>query len=428
MAIDVTAAPYRADPTGRTPSTNAFRAALAAAGQFGAVYVPAGTYRLTDVVGINRWQRLYGDGNSSVLLIDHKGDGILADGTIGPTNRHRRAVIQNLRFDNTSGNHPTFIAVQHSENLLVDNVTAFDVDCTSVVDNRFSYGLRIQNCAFITCRCTQALYFRESGGAAGDFSTTIPHVVGTDISDIAGNGIVFDGAAGAIRDTVIEGCTGDGLVLCANPALMGMRMISLNNIHFESNVGYHLRDLHPGDRLWATVTGCIFYMGEHPSRCDLNGRYVFDGCVDDSTGVTLSGSGSVKLRNSRSIAQRYAPTLRVIPEGRTNEWSEPAGFSVPKNLQGLNVNGGYGGGAALVLVTAQDKAGDGTVAEMFLIRYGFDGNRFEATSVHRSAGSSDVRFRFSVTSDGLLHVAASSQCTVKYEVVTQMGSGETWNY
>ena len=68
--IDVTAAPYSADPTGQTDSTSVINNAIAAAALAGGgtVYFPAGTYKVSGLLVSGNNVTLRGCGTASTLV------------------------------------------------------------------------------------------------------------------------------------------------------------------------------------------------------------------------------------------------------------------------------------------------------------------------------------------------------------------------
>lgn len=72
-AINVTAPPYNADPTGLTDATQAIQNAVntAAAAGKGAVYIPAGAYRVSPpFIEMKPEVLIHGDGDSTVIFVD----------------------------------------------------------------------------------------------------------------------------------------------------------------------------------------------------------------------------------------------------------------------------------------------------------------------------------------------------------------------
>jgi hypothetical protein len=411
---------FGASGDGRTDDTPAFAAALSAAGASGAIYAPAGTYRLTSVVTFGRWQRLVGDGNATVLLVDHNGDGLKFSSAAGPADEARNAGATHVRMHMGTGKTPTMIAIEDVMNVLLYNLSFFDAVMTTGIECRQGYGLRIVDCVFNSCTAAQCIWLRQSA-ANTPFWTVMPEILGLDITGIKGKGIVFDSAAGAIRDSIIEGCSSDALTLCHESDLKIRASIHLDTVYFEGNAGFSLRDVHPDSSLWAKATNCQFYAGGVTSSTNCNGRYIFENCIANP-GNSMTGTGTVRLRHCIGMATSFSSmTMKLLIEDRTRYWADPAGNTSQQEFQnGINVNGGYGGGAALILCSAMDGSADSTVAELFLVRYGFDANAFEVESVKRSVGRSSLVFTFSVDARGFLRVKVGPGAGhAKYVIVTQ---------
>ena len=83
--IDVTKAPYYADPTGAADAQPAIMQAIAVAASNDVVYLPAGTYRIdsTIYVGTKSWLTIRGAGPESTLVLPRAGSGGISVGAGG---------------------------------------------------------------------------------------------------------------------------------------------------------------------------------------------------------------------------------------------------------------------------------------------------------------------------------------------------------
>ena len=89
---------------------------------------------------------------------------------------------------------------------------------------------------------------------------------------------------------------------------------------------------------------------------------------------------------------------------------------------GISVNGLEGGNAALISCSANIAAGDLTISELFLVRFGYDGDNVEQESIKRSEGAGTTpsvpSWTFSATAGHTLGVKSSDAVGCKYKILS----------
>lgn len=158
---------YGADPTGTNPSTTAIQNAIAAAGDGGSVFFPAGTYKTTDTInGSNR--TLFGVGDASIIRPTAAVTTciLLNNTTNSATGFMNPAVVRSLFIegDDTSGATGIFIGqTVTTANYLIDKVTV----------NRFAgagaFGIKVVESVYCKiqdseiARCQVNFYAKGTG-------------------------------------------------------------------------------------------------------------------------------------------------------------------------------------------------------------------------------------------------------------------------
>ncbi len=411
---------YGAVGDGTTDDAAAFTNALTSVGDHGQITVPFGTFRLASQITVRQLQSIAGMGNRSVLFIDHTGIGLYFNNNAAslPLDTYGPAVV-NLRFSSLVANTPAaLIANNFCQNLLIQNVLIDNSVFTLGIENQQGYLLRVDRVIFEHCIGTPIM-LRASTGDSPHW-TFEPIITGVDISHLTGNGIVCESAQGQVRGCVIESCTGAGLVV-GNAVTSGLRgCLSVDSCHFENNTAFHIKSTTDASgTLNAIVTNGFFVDGVgHPSYIQIEGNWLFDNCVG-APGNTFSGDGLVRLRNCYGMS--IGASVAGLCVKLLDKTSQPGGLVTETFQSTVNVNGSFGGGAALILCSHSIGSGNSTNAELFLIRYGFDGNNFTATSIIRDGGADNRTYTFSVDASGNLNVVSSGTGNAKYLVLGQMG-------
>jgi len=97
---------FGADPTGATDSTTAIQAAITAAPQGGAVYVPNGTYKVSDALVIDKALTIYGDGPGK--WIDSLGGSIITQTNVAKNVFTLKASVAQYAFGQYGLNNVNF--------------------------------------------------------------------------------------------------------------------------------------------------------------------------------------------------------------------------------------------------------------------------------------------------------------------------------
>ncbi len=402
---------YGAKGDGSTDDTAAIQAALDAAS---VVIVPSGTYKTTSTITMTCPSELIGVGISKIVA-HHSSDVIICQTLVAGTilNGHR---ISGITFENSGGTPTSYIkagtvsSVAMGLDVVVERCLWRACSGTYGVLVSAGFGMTVRDCMFefFTGICVGTLQ------SANDdpYFAYVTAIYSTDFSNITGTAISTAGGDLSVYGGIIEGCSAGGVNLGTSAGPTSHPNASFFGTYFESNSTYHVNSTY---MRFISFYGCKFTGGGNIIT-DAEGRLYFSGCVTPNNSVTFTG-GYVEFHNCDSMYNAASVVTRVI--SRDVAYSA-SGTAVADMQKQINVNSSNGGGAALILCSHQNAGGNATVSELFMIRYGNDGNNFSAVSVSRDATTDTATFTFAVDSNGYLTVHASGSGNSRYQVVANM--------
>ncbi len=407
-----------ADSTGTTDSAAAIQAAINVSN---AVYLPNGTYKVSTQLTIEKTTKFYSDGGA-VLVIAHAGSGIVIRFDAA-TQNYPNTTIENITFANDGSNTPAcFVKFGVDVNNIcfdasVVNCKFVSVSATVGIQHAAGYNNIIRECSFRNFTGTPIQTLQSTLDSPN--YTYNMQIYGTDITTVAGLGLSIAAGNVNVYGGIIEGCSLGGVDAYVSTTYTGVSALNFFGTYFEGNTSFHINYTANLGSLFLNCYGCNFVFGAGSNNLTLASAYAsFDGSKGvPSATITSNSSGKVTLVNTYQMTTGSTVANLVAPN-HTVGTATPA---VANNLiYQINVNSPFGGGSALILCSHQNGAGDATVSEFFLIRYGNDANNFAALSLGRSAGTDTTTFSFSVDANGYLSVTSSATGNARYMVVSNM--------
>lgn len=408
--------------------TAAIVAAIAAVGAQGSVLLPSGNYRTTSTIELPNLVNLIGHG--AQITAAHNGIVIQAIGIPQGSASRNSNLISSIRFSNASGFTPlVYIDIGRETprglglSVTIEKCLFIQCAATFGVRNLIGYGTTLKQCVFnsFTGTCVKTRSQGNSGTLPAYYWTFSLNMYACDIVNITGKGVDVDAGDVMLYGGVIEGCSAGGIDFLTG-SQVGRQSVGVIGVHFESNTSFHIRCSNPAaSQGMLTVQTCRFYQGSSASSAlILNTCHATLIDCHSSPGGTITGY-IVRMINCYGMFGAGSTATRLTTDNWVQPIGQPSGGPTVVATLGkqVNVNASNGGGAALILCSHQNSTGNATNAELFLIRYGNNGNNYSAESIKRSAGTDTSTYSFSVDVDGFLTVS-SGDGNARYMVVANM--------
>lgn len=419
-------------------SSAAFRSAIDAAVErsrsgvgTGEVIVPNGAYKLSEPVYIPGTVQIVGVGYPTIEVA-HDGTGFILTGIPEPNVFPRTKVaIRGVRFSTDhdaspaaviqngqpgDGESPTYLHSQNSTEITNCAFDGINADCVFV--NQRGFNVTFNGCQFNDCTVSDAVVrLLQSPSDTPNWSFAF-NIQNCDFTNIRGAGTAIKADSGDVRvfGGVIEGCAGDAVILGANTNYPGNTSASFHGVYFEANTGDHVRCA--GRAAIIGFFGSKFVSGGCGNSFTFHSasEASFYGCATPNNACAFDG-GNIHIHGSAYIVGAKTDATNVITYGRHHLTTAP---QAPHDLGARIKVNGESATAAVVLCTHYSYpsgAPNGTVAELFLVRLGTSGGRFEALSLGRAQGNDTAAFVFSVDEDGYLQVSSDTAGTARYQII-----------
>ncbi|MCB1357470.1 MAG: hypothetical protein KDK53_13565 [Maritimibacter sp.] len=394
--------------------------------------IPSGNYLLTDPVSISRNMRLEGDGFPRVL-IGHTGAGFVLNGIPSAGFFPRGKIVFNGIYFTTAGAEPLCIIQNGLPDALTTDPTYLysqnDTEISSCVFDAFTadhavlnyrgFNVNFNSCTFTSLTVNESAVELKQSNSDKPYWSYAFNFNSCNFTNISGNGIAIRAESGDVfvHGGVIEGCAGDAVVLTANAGYVGYPTAGFFGVYFEANTGDHVNAVNRSGA--AGFYSCKFVSGGFGSSFTFTSGFnaTFHACITPNNPCSFDGGNIDLYRCSYMYGDKTLSTALRIHDHVFQT-------GLPTTPQGLNkqlrVNSQLGG-AAIVLCTHYENAVgvNGTVTELFMIRFGVANDQFEAVSLGRSTGSlGTATFTFSVDADKFLQVEADKDGTAKYQIVS----------
>jgi hypothetical protein len=343
---------FGATGNGTTNDAPAIQAAIDACLASGAaLYVPAGSYKLTSQINValytgvpGRGLIMYGEGWGSRFIIDHTGNGFSV--TCSPSFGFYQAIFRDLYFTDGAASPSRIIHNNGAINTLVrdcvfDNATV-GVGCV-VNDN--AYGLAIEGCIFTRIVGTGAFYAQTSDLLTYSFVNSI---IDCDFSTVT-NGVEMQGCnAFLLSNTVFQECV---RAFTANPVSTQTTAfnITFDTCWFERNTVWDI-ELNSDASYWceASIKNCQFAGFPPTFQCNIQ--------LAQKSKVTIEGTpaGNQVIVNGAADAAAVLIRATNFQQSGVFAWTsiDPYGNVVAntyKSLSGIFTNAANG--ATVTLTT-----------------------------------------------------------------------------
>lgn len=269
-------------------NTTAFNAAIAAHSVICVPGGPSAVYDLNALDAISDSKIIYGDG--ATLRFDTTGDCIPLDAASEAQSRKVR--IQGLRFDNVTNTPSSFIKITDFLNTVLEDLHFSDCAATYCIENVKGYGTQVRNCVFSDVTGGGILLRNTSDASNYSFVFGIDNC---DLTRISGHGIEVEGANTLkISKTVIESCSGDGIVTSSNASGVSSEII-LDACYFEGNTGSDINLGTDGSSYWGRATVIASWFSSATIALGAKSKITLIGC--QGTGgshTTVSGSSAAE--------------------------------------------------------------------------------------------------------------------------------------
>ena len=290
------------------------------------------------------------------------------------------------------------------------------------IDLVANYGTAIKGCLFTDI--TLGIKERMSPNDAPYYTYALV-IEDCEATSAGGTSTFIESEVGFVnvRGGVIQGFS-TAVALGGSDTTLTTRnaIVVFSGVHFESNTKI-LENTTPTDQssrqVFVRFEDSVFF-GSQEIALGTRGRFKFARCYGTTSNVTLSGSAPCLLENvNRFLATGSTATGLYLRENTTYTEGD-ADFEFQN---ALNVNGSYGGGLAIIACSKTTGAGDASVSELFLVRFGRDSDAYSVASIARDEGTATDEFTFSIDDAGFLRVATSSGGQQRYGVVWDSRGG-----
>lgn len=443
---------FGASGDGVTNDAPAFQAALDAAAAlvdagdvWPEVMIPSGNYLLQSTVNVAANIALRGGGSPRVI-IGHTGSGIVLSGVPAVGTFPRGKVVIDGIYFTTDGSEPLCI-IQNGlpDGLVTDPTYLYSQNNTEIsrcvfdqftgdhaVLNYRGFNINFNACLFNSLTVNEsAVEMKQSNGDTPYWSFAF-NFFSCDFTGIAGNGIAIRADSGdvIVHGGVIEGCSGNAVVLAASASYTGVAHAAFFGVYFEYNDGDHVHVAN----LSATIGfhSCKFVSGGLPNSFYFSSgtKAAFHSCSTPNNGCAFDG-GTIDLYHCSYIyGSKTALTALHVHDHSYVTSSPTVPNAMSQQIRANAINSVSAPGGHLVMCTHYESASgiNATVTELFLVRTGVALNQIEAISLARSTGSAGTAtFAFSVDVDGFVQVAADKAGNASYQVLSHFDGifGET---
>lgn len=291
------------------------------------VELEEGTYLFRTGFSLTNGQTWWGHGQASVLKYAGNGDAI----TVRGTTPYSRAALERFAFA-TTGKPNSLIRIE-GHNTRIHRVI-FDqcgADGCKGIWNVSAYNTRIDGCVFERYTGT-AIHLAQSANDA-TFSYNVS-VLGTEVSNTAGHGLVVEGGGAiSLQSCILESCSLGAVLLASNWTTFPIRF---QDCYFEGNGAYEVR------------------LDSAPEPNPRWARATFEGCrftLPSPGGIQFNGKGVLVMRECKAVSRTLLINqLHSVP--RDQAWvhlDECLGVIVNDVSLGQPFNTGPTGNAALTL-------------------------------------------------------------------------------
>lgn len=388
------------------------------------VEISEGNYRVTSTIEIPNLHELVALGIVDIY-VDHNKEAFLFTGINSGASRNKNRLF-GIGFKNYSTNVPTYLVKVGAS---VNSAVGLNVDIESCrfigvsagvgISNVRGYNTCIDKCVFnsFTGTCISTL---NSYNDSPNWTYALT-IQATDMTNITGSALDIQSGDVFVYGGVVEGCSASAVKIHTNNEYTNYSKVSFFGTYFENNAIAHVESMNSNGVVNCSFHGCKFTSGLAgvSNIIARNASMLFDACMTPNNTILFSGLGSyITLVNCSYIYKPTSVVSRLVVKDYTYQTNTPTTAVTLTNQ--INVNASYGGGGALVLCSHQNSSGNATNTELFLIRYGNDGNNFSALSLGRSAGSDTSTYTFAVDSSGYLTVTSSGAGNARYMVLANM--------
>ena len=293
---------FGADNTGVLDSTAAIQAAIDFV-KDGTVFIPAGVYLVSSLI-VNKSTCIVGEGmgyasTGGSILKSVSAAPIITIGTATAATMNNFQIYGNLIADNGT-QRQTGIVVDNMGSVLIDRVTVNNCGdygirlCKSV----HSGGIKIINSSVSSCVKGGIYGKRLNPWQLNGVWITMNHIVGNH-----GDGINITGTTIIIRDNLIEGNDGSGVMLSGKELTAGTYglNISIDNNHFEGNKGGDVY-IEP---YYNSTTGIL------NSFCSITIRRNYINTIPDLLNAGIIGAITIRLRTGSETAVNMVNDLVI---------------------------------------------------------------------------------------------------------------------
>ena len=389
---------------------------------------PSGVYRVSRSIEIRWTIRLTGIG-FPLLHAAHDGDVLRIAGiperNLFPDNK---VVIDSLTFKSAKssslasfvrvggvdGNPITYVS--SANDVEINNCSFQSCSARYVIDCSRGFGLTLRGCIFTAISARAVLKLRQSPDEI-PFWTYAVNVHSCDFTGISGKAIEADGGDLTVFGGIIQGCALGAVDVGISATYLGTQPVCFYGTYFEANSEFHFRARNA--RVLPSFYSCKFVKGAASGNAlyfASGTQAAFYGCTSPNNSPRIHG-GNVRQYGCSYMSQNLGQLDSFSSDKQTISTSEP---TIPTKFgEQLRVNGGAGGGAALIMCSHSKHGSLECRAELFFVSLGVRGNKFIIDSVKGIGGGEPTTFSFSVDSDGVLQVETSDSGNAKYHVIAQ---------